>query len=151
MSFLVRLFPLFLMIAYFQQTFSQDSDWEIIDGSRIKAISIYFIHWYATSPTRLSAEDVRKLYHAKIILKQTFSLKPVLKLLDIKNFRYNIDQKMGKDIRMVIDLLLGDGTTITLVATRFHLCTFDFLWSHPIDDDFRNAFLYLFCLDKSDD
>lgn len=107
---------------------------------RLATAEIYYFDWDVITRSRLSIDDVRRMYHAKIFIRGNHQVHRFIKKVGIDKLAPAAAPDHEVDVRVVIDLAFESGEVRTLFADRFHLYSMDSRSSTPVDDRFRDAF-----------
>ena len=106
---------------------------------------VYYYGWDVLTRSKLSLDMVRKTPQIKIIIYDSFEVSRFtswLRLDDMKSRNEPPTTDQSEDPRLVIDLFKADSRHVTYYASRFNLLSEDSRKRRPIDDTFRQKFIF---------
>jgi len=87
---------------------------QIPDAKQVREIHLSYIPWETLTRADLSVQQVRAHPHIRVTVKTKQSIQEILNSLPISQLASSPQQ--SADLRLVIDLLLGSGKTITFCS-----------------------------------
>jgi hypothetical protein len=106
---------------------------------------VYYYGWDVLTRSKLSLDMVRQSPQIKIIIYDSFEVSRFISWLRLDDMRGRNEPSttdQSEDPRLVIDLFKADRQHVTYYASRFNLFSEDSRKRRPIDDAFRQKFLF---------
>lgn len=128
------------LMLYVPYAFSADCQTE----SRFTQAEIYYYGWDVLTRSRLSLTMVRENPEIQISIRDRFEVDCFVNWLQLDKLKENPTNAPtdAEDPRLVIDLFRSDNTRLTYYASRFNLASEDSRKKRPIDESFRNKFIF---------